>query len=67
MEVLEDMESLKKLSLFMDHVSKKSSKTGEKWIRLKEDIREVCAGKGIQIVLFDVDANTVRDELIWVD
>jgi hypothetical protein len=65
--VLEDVRTLKKLSLLMDDASSNANWAGE-WIKFKKDVRKMCSKQKIEIVCFDVEETreSKRDELAWV-
>jgi hypothetical protein len=66
-ELLEDMKSLKKLSLVMNEVSLYEERTNE-WKNFKEDGRKICVKRNIEIVRYDdFFLDFERDDVAWID
>jgi hypothetical protein len=65
-ELVEEMNTIKKLSLGLFRVSDYEARTDE-WKKFKEDVRKRCAKKSIQIVPYDEYEDFERDDLAWID
>jgi Ran GTPase-activating protein (RanGAP) involved in mRNA processing and transport len=66
-KLLEEMKSLKKLSLSMNEVSRYEERA-EEWKKFKEDVRKICVKRNIEIVRYDdFFLDFERDDLAWID
>jgi hypothetical protein len=66
MAIVEEMETLKKLSLGIGQINI-IFRTKRKWIKFKEGVRKLCQENKVEMVRYAYDRTYERDELTWVD